>query len=203
MQTFSENTTVRLGNSHVLVRSASLQDAPTLADILTVGFYSQTGVWGLIYPLVRLGIYEDLRQRLRGHTPYYVCLAATLRTHYRSGGVGKWGPEQIAGTVEMSQRTPSPWESRGGPYLYVSNLAVKPTFRRCGVASQLLLACDRVAWRWGFTDIYLHVLEENQSARALYEKIGYQLAGMDFSPRLLCFQPPRRLLLRKRIRGEG
>jgi ribosomal protein S18 acetylase RimI-like enzyme len=202
MQTFSENTAIQLGNSHVLVRSASVQDAPILADILTMGFYSNSGLWGLIYPLVRLGIYEDLRQRLRGNTPHYVCLAATIRTHYRRAGVGKWGPEQIAGTVEMSKRVPSPWEGTKLPYLYISNLAVKPGFRRCGVASQLLLACDRVAWRWGFTDIYLHVLEENQSARSLYKKIGYQVAGMDLSPRFWCFSPPRRLLLRKHIRLE-
>jgi ribosomal protein S18 acetylase RimI-like enzyme len=202
MQTFSENTAIQLGNSHVLVRSASVQDAPILADILTVGFYSNSGLWGLIYPLVRLGIYEDLRQRLRGKTPHYVCLAATIRTHYRRAGVGKWGPEQIAGTVEMSKRVPSPWEGTKLPYLYISNLAVKPEFRRCGVASQLLLACDRVAWRWGYTDIYLHVLEENQKARSLYEKIGYQVAGMDLSPRFWCFSPPRRLLLRKHIRLE-
>jgi ribosomal protein S18 acetylase RimI-like enzyme len=138
------------------------------------------------YPMLRLGIYEDLRNRLRSSSPHYVCLVAVA-------GVS----EELAGTVEIALRSPYSWQSRSSQYPYISNLAVKTSSRRRGVARQLLLACERTALEWGYSDLYLHVLENNHHARQLYLKTGYQVRLVEPSYSAWLFRHPKRLFLHK------
>ena len=165
-----------------------------LAEILAASFHSRGGINDWIYPLLRLGIYEDLRNRLNSSSPYYVCLVATIPTTPRASC-----GDYLAGTVEMALRSHYPWFFGGkAGYPYLSNLAVHQDYRRQGAAAQLLLRCERVALSWGFQDLYLHVLENNHQARSLYSKLGYKLHQIDGSWSSL-FGQPRRLLLRKRL----
>lgn len=108
--------------------------------------------------------------------------------------------DYLAGTVEMTLRSTNPWSLySSSQYPYVSNLAVRAECRRQGVARQLLLSCERIALEWGFRDIYLHVLENNDKARRLYHKLGYRLHQVDSSWTCLLLGQPRRLLLHKRL----
>jgi len=183
---------------HFTIRTAQAQDLTTLAEILADSFHPRTGIMGWAYPMLRLGIYEDLRNRLRSTSPHYVCLIAVAAVSTLTDS-----REELAGTVEIALRSTPSWQSRGTQYPYISNLAVKKSCRRQGVARQLLLACERTSLEWGFSDIYLHVLENNHQARQLYLKAGYQLRQVEPSYSAWLFGQPKRLFLHKHIDLSG
>jgi len=64
---------------------------------------------------------------------------------------------------------------------YLSNLAVRPSYRRRGVAKQLLDTCEAlVRDTWSMPALHLHVDLNNTAAAALYRVCGYeQLAEYD------------------------
>lgn len=179
--------------SHITIRTAQVSDLTTLAEILADSFHPQTGIMRWAYPMLRLGIYEDLRNRLRSTSPHYVCLVAVAAVSTVAGS-----REELAGTVEIALRPPS-WQPRSSQYPYISNLAVKKSCRRQGVARQLLLACERTSLEWGFQDLYLHVLENNHQARQLYLKTGYQLRQVEPSYSAWLLGRPKRLFLHKHL----
>ena len=144
------------------------------------------------FPILRLGIYEDLRNRLRSTTPQYACLVAITTVSTAAGS-----REELAGTVEIAIRSSLSWQFRSSQYPYISNLAVKKSCRRQGVARQLLLACERTALEWGYSNLYLHVLENNHHARQLYLKTGYELCQVEPSYGAWLLRHPKRLLLQK------
>jgi len=57
--------------------------------------------------------------------------------------------------------------------LYVTEVAVNPSFRRCGVGSMLLRGMDELAALRKVETLYLHVDVTNVAALALYAKFGY------------------------------
>ena len=58
---------------------------------------------------------------------------------------------------------------------YLSNLAVRPSHRRQGVATRLLEACEAVVRHsWRMPALYLHVDEHNAPAANLYRARGYE-----------------------------
>jgi ribosomal protein S18 acetylase RimI-like enzyme len=177
------------------VRTIRPPDLLHLAELLAHSFHSPEGVFGWLYPVLRLGIYEDLRTRLQSPKRYYACLVAVLCDGKQVPDVG----DRLIGTVEISLRRPSlnPFDS--DRYLYLSNLAVQADYRRQGVAQQLLHTCERVALDWGFQDLHLHVLENNHRARRLYWKAGYRLKAIDANPLGWVLGRPRQLLLHKRL----
>jgi ribosomal protein S18 acetylase RimI-like enzyme len=164
-----------------------------------------------VYPLFRAGIYEDLKSRFHSRSAHYACLVAVkpmLKGQAVSELAGRATPsalmlasrgDALMGTVELSLKTPSllhPWHTK---YLYLSNLAVKTDYRRQGVAQQLLQTCERIARDWGFSDLYLHVLENNYQARRLYWKAGYRVSRIEVNPLTLLLGQPRQLFLHKRL----
>jgi ribosomal protein S18 acetylase RimI-like enzyme len=144
--------------------------------------------------MLRLGIYEDLRNRLRSTSPYYVCLVAVAEVSTVTGS-----REELAGTVEIALRSPPSWQPRNFQYPYISNLAVRKSCRRQGVARQLLLACEQTSLEWGYYHLYLHVLENNYQARQLYLKTGYQLRQVESSYSSWLLGRPKRLFLSKQL----
>lgn len=139
---------------------------------------------------MRLGIYEDLRTRIRSGEKHYICLVAF-------SGSGR-EEELLLGTVEMGVRSLAPsWMMESFEYAYLSNLAVSTKYRRQGIAEQLLSACDEIAIKWGFNDLYLHVLDNNYPAKNLYQKAGYRLQDTEWTWGSLLFGKPRKLFMRK------
>jgi len=59
----------------------------------------------------------------------------------------------------------------------VFSIGVAPTFRKRGVASTLLTTMEEVAHLRGARSVFLEVSIDNQTARALYCKAGYQVIG--------------------------
>ena len=177
------------GPSQFTIRTAQVRDLTTMAEILTDSFHSRTGLMGWVYPMLRLGIYEDLRNRLRSTSPHYVCLVA----------VTAGSREDLAGTVELTLRPSPSWPTHNSGYPYISNLAVRKSCRRQGVAQQLLFACERMSTEWGYHDLYLHVLENNHPARQLYLKTGYQLRQVESTYSASLLGRPKRLFLNKHL----
>lgn len=149
-------------------------------------------------PLLRMGVYEDLRYRLRSSSASdYRCLVAvTLPSTLPVAKVAV--QPYLVGTAEITLRSTNPFQFRNLPHPYLSNLAVCSTARRQGIAQKLLNACELIALEGGFQDLYLHVLADNQQAKQLYSKAGYRIVEAD--PFWLClFQQPRKLLLHKHL----
>lgn len=181
--------------SHFEVRPAQAVDLVSMAQILADSFHSSDGFWGWAKPLLRVGIYEDLKNRLRANLPHHICLVA-FADATNSNDVN------LAGTIEMALRSNDVWHNERR-YLYLSNLAVRPTQRRQGVAQQLLLNCEQVAISWGFQDLYLHVLENNHQARQLYFKLGYRLHQVDAGWNAWLGQPRQLFLHKSLLRTES
>ncbi|MEP0909634.1 GNAT family N-acetyltransferase [Leptolyngbya sp. GB1-A1] len=205
------------GSSPFYVRAARQQDLTNLAEVLTSSFHSSTGTMGWLYPLLRQGIYEDMRMRMRlsqGGTAkrstqaHYACLVAVRRMSSQeavfesraseSPQLAVAGSDRLVGTVEISLKTGSPF-LRQSPYLYLSNLAVLAEYRQQGVAQQLLRVCERVALDWGYQDLYLHVLEDNARAQRLYSKAGYEVERIDTTLTSVLLGRSRQMFLHKSI----
>jgi ribosomal protein S18 acetylase RimI-like enzyme len=182
--------------SHFHIRAAQPGELTSLAEVLADSFHSQQGILSWVYPLLRLGIYQDLRNRLRSTVPHHICLVA-VRT--ATDKEGCQSANDIAGTVEMALRSTEPFAKTRSRYLYLSNLAVYSTYRRQGAAKQLLLNCEQVALEWGFQDLFLHVLENNYQARQLYFKLGYRLHKVDLGWNAWLLGRPRQLFLHKHL----
>ncbi len=172
------------------IRKAQLQDIKALAEVLTVSFHPAKGWLSFLQPLLKLGIYEDLRSRLRGTTPYYCCLVAVEVT--TSAIETK---EKVIGTIELSLRS-----GFHGHYLYISNLAVIHSHRRQGIAQRLLIQCEQIASEWGYKTLNLHVLDDNYAAKKLYLSKGYEVSQTELTWPNWLFSGSQRLFLQKKIK---
>lgn len=175
------------------IRLCTPADLPNIAQIIAESFHSRDGIWGWTFPLLRLGIYEDLRHRLGASTPNHICLVAIDTKADASSN--------IVATVELSVRLSDCWTYTGTrkSFTYLSNLAVSPQYRRQGAARGLLTSCEKVAREWGFKDLYLHVLENNHQARQLYFKLGYRTHQVESNWNTFFFRRSRQILLYKHI----
>lgn len=174
------------------IRLVQSQDLYEISEILTDSFPLTPPFMPWLNPLIRAGIHEDLRSRLRSTTPHYACLVATDARPQPN-------EEFLVGTVEIGLRTGNPWQPQTSQYVYLSNLAVRQAMRRQGIAQQLLLSCERRVKDWGYRSIYLHVLETNEQAKQLYFKLGYEVEEIQPSLGSFLFGQPRRIFLRKEL----
>ena len=62
--------------------------------------------------------------------------------------------------------------------IHINNLAIRPDFRRQGLARQLLGRVLEEAVRLGAPTATLEVRRSNDAARQLYESAGFKLAGV-------------------------
>ncbi len=190
-------------SSSFTIRHASSRDVGHVADILTESFYRSPDYkvnflfrcfTDLVYPLLRYGIMLDLNSRFDDKTPCYACLVATHPSN---------NFQAIASLEICMRHVPAKshrefwlWsEMHQHPYIF--NLAVHPQWRRRGVAKQLLLAAEQTVKQWGFSSLYMHVLESNQPARNLYDRIGYRLHHREGTISYWLLGRPRRFLLQK------
>lgn len=175
----------------LIIRLAKQDDLKGLTEVLTDSFHPPDGLLSWIQPVLRLGIYEDLRSRLRQNTPYYRCLVASQWIETPQGQ-----KEIVVGTTELSLRS-GLLNTQEVPY--ISNLAVSPLYRRKGIAQQLLLRCEQIAQEWEHSSLWLHVLEDNHGAKQLYTLNHYQLSRVEFSLGEWLFKRSQRLLLCKQL----
>lgn len=182
---------------NIFVRAARLEDLNALTELLASSFYSQAGLGKWLYPVLKFSISEDLKPRLRSPKPYYACLAALQAMPPDAAISDQRLPKYIMGTVELSCRHPYPWQEVGEQHLYISNLAVRSDYRRQGVAQTLLTTCAKIAVGWGFSKLYLHVMEDNIQAQKLYYKCGFRTLRREETPLHWLGLTPRKLMLCK------
>ena len=65
---------------------------------------------------------------------------------------------------------PEPFPTTKRVVPYVSNVAVDVRARGAGVASALLVKCERATRMWGYPELYLHVDVGNARTREMYER---------------------------------
>lgn len=65
------------------------------------------------------------------------------------------------------------------PYAFIYDFSVEEPFRRRGIGTQAMLAVEAEVRSLGISRIGLHVFGHNQSARALYEKLGYEVTNIN------------------------
>ncbi len=179
------------------IRAVCEDEIDRVADIITHSFHFDRGWMSWFTPLFKLGIAEDLRHRLRSQVPnprpsklpQPVCSIAICTDRSQS---------YVVGTIEVGARNASDRLPRNR-YAYISNLAVSKEWRRKGVAQELLLECEQIAKSWGYTELYLHVMADNERGRNLYQKLGYELVVADFARSMIPWYRPKRLFLRKII----
>ncbi|NJN85087.1 MAG: GNAT family N-acetyltransferase [Leptolyngbyaceae cyanobacterium SL_7_1] len=185
-----------------LIRTARSQDLNPIVEILVSSFHVSTGWTNWLHPLLRLGIYEDLRHRLRTRSTPYACLVAvalpTIEAPIAQTTLGSPSYSSIAGTVEIGVRHPV-WFAPLEQHVYLSNLAIAAPYRRQGVALNLLKHCEKISLEWGYSTLYLHVMEDNTAAHRLYTKAGYDLYRSEPSLSNL-FGRPRQILLYKSLK---
>ncbi|WP_223280077.1 GNAT family N-acetyltransferase [Nostoc sp. PA-18-2419] len=179
---------------HFQIRMATPADLVSVAQIIAESFHSQKGMWGWAFPLLRLGIYEDLRHRIVSSASRHVCLVALDYTT---------SAHNLVGTVELGVRYSDSWSQVGLGFPYLSNLAVHPNYRRHGVASELLNSCEKISQEWGFKDLYLHVLENNHQARQLYFKLGFRVHKVESNWNTFFLKRSSQMLLHKDFGAES
>ncbi|NEP17401.1 MAG: GNAT family N-acetyltransferase [Leptolyngbya sp. SIO4C1] len=153
------------------IRTAKSADLPQLTEILVSSFYPQTQLNRWVYPLIRIGIREDLKLRLANRSHQYCCLVAVCPA---AEAAASSASAQIIGTVELSVRAYALWPPFQARHPYVANLAVRANYRRRGAARQLLRACEDVVRTWGYSSIYLHAAASNDQALQLYQQLDYR-----------------------------
>ena len=194
------------------IRPANPRDVSNLSDILTESFYRNAHysyspinllvrhLTNWLYPILRYGITLDLNSRFNESSPCYVCLVATHPAN----------KSQAIASLEICMRSvpikphQDFWQdfwrwgdTHESPYIF--NLAVHPQWRRRGVAKQLLLAAEQTAKQWGFSRLYIHVLEDNYAARSLYDRLDYRLHSQEGTMPHYLLGRPRQFLLKKKL----
>jgi ribosomal-protein-alanine N-acetyltransferase len=99
-----------------------------------------------------------------------------------------WNEEQLRACLGRKQFLGFGVEGRGRLAAYLTaalvageleifNIAVRPEYRRQGLARRLLRRLLQLARETGMTDAYLEVRASNVAARALYAGFGFTCAG--------------------------
>jgi RimJ/RimL family protein N-acetyltransferase len=122
-------------------------------------------------------------------------LERSRQEHVKLLPEGLASPNQYLYTIELEG---SPvgriWLSvdrqRAGGAGFIYDLLVTEPFRRQGIAGEAMRLLEREALRLGVSSLALHVFGYNLAARALYEKLGYEITNINMS-KGLSFDPER------------
>lgn len=168
----------------VALRLAQPEDVATIAGLLTQTFYSQSGWRSLFSPIFKMGLCYDISARLQiPNLDKYQCWIAEVPQAHPTEF------KEIVGTVEVSLRSLSLTNLFLPTQAYISNLAVKETYRRQGIGKTLVAKCEKAAQSWKQSNIFLHVRSENTTALSLYQQLGY-----DVSPQQSALDTSRQLM---------
>jgi RimJ/RimL family protein N-acetyltransferase len=75
-------------------------------------------------------------------------------------------------------------DARPQPSAFIYDFIIFEEFRRRGYGTQALMAVEEKVGALGLDTISLHVFGHNNGARALYEKVGYEITNLNMSKKL-------------------
>ncbi|XP_021896030.1 uncharacterized protein LOC110813275 [Carica papaya] len=152
----------------------------------------------LFFEFFKAEVLAGLHYKLRNSPPNrYACLVAEPESDWT-----ELTKKKIVGAVDVTaQRDDAVLRHLSGAeeYLYVSGLAVSPSFRRRRIGSALLKACDVMSLMWGFRFLVLRVYEDDLGAQKLYTAAGYREVSGDYPWMTTWVGRKRRLLMIKQI----
>ena len=67
---------------------------------------------------------------------------------------------------------------------FICDLYVAEEYRRQGIATEAMRLLEAEATRLGLSGLFLHVFGYNLAARALYEKLGYEITNLNMAKSL-------------------
>ena len=70
------------------------------------------------------------------------------------------------------------------PAMFIYDFVIDEAHRRTGYGKQAMLAAEVQAKALGYDTIALHVFGHNHAARALYEKLGYEITNVNMAKKL-------------------
>ena len=70
------------------------------------------------------------------------------------------------------------------PIMFIYDFRIDEAHRRKGYGEQAMLAAEVQAQALGYDTIALHVFGHNHAARALYEKLGYEITNINMAKKL-------------------
>jgi len=70
------------------------------------------------------------------------------------------------------------------PVMFIYDFRIDEPYRRKGYGEQAMLAAEVQAKALGYDTIALHVFGFNHGARALYEKLGYEITNINMAKKL-------------------
>ncbi len=80
---------------------------------------------------------------------------------------------KVLGFVEIDCRETTRPKEGSPPRPYMCNLAIDKKWRRKGIATALIEACEEIAYNNGYENIYLKVRSANDVAVHMYKRLGY------------------------------
>ncbi|KAK1287574.1 hypothetical protein QJS10_CPB19g01880 [Acorus calamus] len=86
--------------------------------------------------------------------------------------------ETFPGEHVKAKRFSNIYQSNQERYGYIANLCVAKYARRHGIASNMLYLATEAAKSFGVEKVYVHVHVDNEPAKQLYEKIGFQMVDV-------------------------
>jgi len=146
------------------IRKALFVDMSPAADILTAGFFSEKTNF-VTYQFEKLKTYLSLESSFPKPSETHEMIVACRNTD------GK-----VLALAEVDGRPSNKPDAAPRPYM--CNLAVDQVFRKMGIASELIMACEEEAIAWGETEIFLRVREKNTAATNMYTKLGYNVEAI-------------------------
>ncbi|CBN77487.1 conserved unknown protein [Ectocarpus siliculosus] len=143
----------------VEIKPAKFHNLRAVSRLLVAEFYGST-IW---YPAQCLVELNRLQENFHGYGEDASRHLMLLATSVEDGS--------LAGFVDIDGREKRPGQTGVRPYL--SDLAVADRYRRMGIGTELVKACEDACIEWGYDNMYLKVREGNVAAEKLYENLGY------------------------------
>mgnify|MGYP005837648531 CR=1 FL=1 len=133
---------------------------------------------------IRLAAVDDLSElEWGGELSHFRKLYAEAYRLMQSGDVLMWVATLpgvgIVGQLFVHMYHTNSSDEDADPSAYIYGFRVRPQFRGRGIGSQLLLKAENELIQRGFKRITLNVARDNQAARRLYERFGYQVVAAE------------------------
>jgi len=159
----STSTTLEKSDFDYFIRDAKFSDLPNVTQIIVDSFYDKSAIWRHYHLISELN-------RLQTNFPYNLESHVMFVSCRRSDGT-------ILGFVDIDCR---PSRLRNAPPRpYLSDLAVKDSFRRKGIATSLIKSCESFVRSNGEPCLHLRVERSNTAALIMYSLLGYDKEPSD------------------------
>lgn len=166
------------------VRTAQHFELYTVADIRCEAFYcsAQTASY---HPVRRREIYMAMKSRISAGTCCVVIIDSEVPREWQS-----FRNEEglVVGTLDITLHECGCGERRfveDGPFdsserdvcAYISSMAIRQSWQGLGLAQRLMEYTKQTVGGVGVSNIFLHVDADNEAAKHVYAKAGFQVVG--------------------------